>query len=77
MRDGEGRLVHAWRAGRVGAAGMLDDYAAMARAALSLFEATGEPDYLAAATRWADAAQDLFGADDGGFYLTARVRGTA
>ncbi len=72
LRDGEGRLVHAWRAGRVGAVGMLDDYAAMARAALSLFEATGEPDYLAAATRWADAAQDLFGADDGGLYLTAR-----
>ena len=37
---------------------MLDDYAAMARAALSLFEATGEPDYLSAATRWAEAATD-------------------
>jgi len=71
LRDGEGRLVHAWRAGRVGAAGMLDDYAAMARAALSLFEATGEPEYFAAATRWAEAAQEKFGAEDGGFYLTA------
>ncbi len=70
--DGEGRLVHAWRAGRVGAAGMLDDYAAMARAALALFEATGEPEYLAAATRWAEAAQEEFGAEDGGFCLTAR-----
>ena len=72
LSDREGRLVHAWRAGRRGAAGMLDDYAAMARAALSLFEATGEPDYLSAATRWAEAAQDLFGAEDGGFHLTAR-----
>ncbi len=72
LRDGEGRLVHAWRAGRCGAAGMLDDYAAMARAASSLFEATGEPDYLTAATQWAQAAQNLFGAEDGGFYLTAR-----
>ena len=72
LRDGEGRLVHAWRAGRSGAAGMLDDYAAMARAALSLFEVTGEPEYLAAATRWAEAAQEKFGAEDGGFYLTAR-----
>jgi uncharacterized protein YyaL (SSP411 family) len=51
---------------------MLDDYAAMARAALSLFEVTGEPEYLAAATRWVEAAQEKFGAEDGGFYLTAR-----
>ncbi len=72
LNDGEGRLIHAWRAGRSGAGGMLDDYAAMARAALSLFEATGEPDYLTAATQWAQTAQDLFGAEDGGFYLTAR-----
>src|SRR5450631_3226817 len=41
LRDAAGRLVHAWRAGRIGAAGMLDDYAAMARAALALFEASG------------------------------------
>jgi len=72
LREGEGRLLHAWRAGRRGAGGMLDDYAAMARAALSLFEASGEPDDLKAATQWAEAAQDLFGAEDGGFYLTAR-----
>jgi hypothetical protein len=72
LRDEEGRLVHSWRAGRVGAAGMLDDYAAMARAALALFEATGEPEYLAAATDWAEAAQERFGDEDGGFFLTAR-----
>ncbi len=72
LHDGDGRLVHAWRARRVGAAGMLDDYAAMARAALSLFEATGGPEYLSAATRWAEAAQAQFSAEDGGFYLTAR-----
>jgi uncharacterized protein YyaL (SSP411 family) len=72
LRDGDGRLVHAWRAGRVGAAGLLDDYAGIARAALALFEATGEPHYLSAATRWAETAQDRFGDEDGGFFLTAR-----
>ncbi|MGD1037188.1 MAG: thioredoxin domain-containing protein [Roseiarcus sp.] len=72
LREGEGGLVHAWRAGRASAAGMLDDYAAMARAALSLFEATGEPHDLEAATQWAEAAQNRFGDEDGGFYLTAR-----
>ena len=58
---------------------MLDDYAAMARAALSLFEATGEPRYLDAARRAGrDEAQDLFGDGDGGFYLDrARRRGRA
>ena len=66
-----GRLAHSWRAGRVGASGMLDDYAALARAALALFEATGEPAYLDAATAAAREAQALFGAADGGFYLTA------
>src|SRR5271154_6711556 len=68
----DGRLLHSWRAGRAGAEGMLDDYAAMARAALSLFEATGEPHYLDAATRWTATALDLFGAPDGGLYLTTR-----
>jgi uncharacterized protein YyaL (SSP411 family) len=72
LRDGDGRLVHAWRAGRCGAAGMLDDYAGTACAAVALFEATGEPAYLAAATHWAETALDRFGAEDGGFYLTAR-----
>ena len=38
----DGRVQHAWRLGRVTAAGLLDDQAAMARAALALFEATGD-----------------------------------
>jgi uncharacterized protein YyaL (SSP411 family) len=74
LRDGEGRLVHAWRLGRIGAAGLLDDYAAMARAALSLFEATGEPAYLEAATQWAQTALQRFGDANGGVYLTAGDR---
>ncbi len=72
MTDGDGRLAHAWRGGRVGATGMLDDYAAMARAALTLFQASGDPADLRSATRWAEAALDLFGAPDGGAYMTAR-----
>ena len=50
---------------------MLDDYAALARAALALFEATGEPGYLEAARAAAVEAQALFGAPDGGLFLTA------
>ena len=36
-------LLHAWRAARPGARGMLDDYASVARAALALFEGSGHP----------------------------------
>jgi hypothetical protein len=72
LRDASGRLVHAWRDGRIGAAGMLDDYASMARAALALFEATGEGSYLSKAVAFVAEARDLFGADDGGYFITAR-----
>jgi uncharacterized protein YyaL (SSP411 family) len=72
LRGGDGRLLHAWREGRLGARGMLDDYAAMARAALALFEASGEPDDLRTAQRLASEAIDLFGDGEGGVYLTAK-----
>jgi uncharacterized protein YyaL (SSP411 family) len=72
LRDASGRLAHAWRKGRVGAAGLLDDFAAMARAALSLFEATGERVFLARGVALVEEARELFGDREGGFYLTAR-----
>jgi uncharacterized protein YyaL (SSP411 family) len=71
LRDPQGRLVHAWRAGRIGAAGMLDDSASFAGAALALFEAGGEPRHLHAAEEETRAALRRFGAPDGGLYLTA------
>ena len=43
----------------------------MARAALALYEATGESGYLAAAERLANAAQEAFGDSHGGFFTTA------
>ncbi len=72
LRNARGQLVHAWREGRIGAAGMLDDYASMARAALALFEATGQRAYLDDALALTRSAQDLFGDSDGSFFLTAR-----
>ena len=72
LRDEQGRPAHAWRDGRIGAAGMLDDYASMARAALALFESTGRAAYLEDAMRRTRAAQELFGDADGSLFLTAR-----
>ncbi len=71
MQAGHGGVAHAWRLGRVTAPGLLDDQAAMARAALALYQATGEAALLAAAIRLADVARGAFGDAAGGFYTTA------
>ncbi len=72
LRGPDGRLLHAWREGRPGARALLDDYASMARAALALFEASGEPADLDAARRLTREALDLFGDGAGGVFLTAK-----
>ena len=71
MSGPDGRVQHAWRLGRVTAAGLLDDQAAMARGLLALFEATGEPERLEQAMRLAQAAVAAFSDEVGGFFTTA------
>jgi uncharacterized protein YyaL (SSP411 family) len=66
----DGRVQHAWR-DRITAAGLLEDQAAMARAALALFEATGEASRLDQARGLAEAALAWFADEDGSFYTTA------
>ena len=70
MSGPDGRVQHAWRLGRVTAAGLLDDQASMARASLALFEATGDEQRLTQAIGLADATQ-AFADGQGGFYTTA------
>jgi uncharacterized protein YyaL (SSP411 family) len=67
----DGRVRHAWRLGRVTAAGMLDDHAAMARAALALHEATGDSARLAQAIALAEATVAHFADPAGGYHITA------
>jgi uncharacterized protein YyaL (SSP411 family) len=66
------RLHHSWRAGRTGPPGTLDDYANMARAALALYEATGDHGYIGRAGAWARAL-DIHFLDHthGGYFFTA------
>jgi uncharacterized protein YyaL (SSP411 family) len=71
MGGADGRVAHAWRCGRITAAGLLDDQAAMARAALALFESGGEPARLAQAARLAEAALAWFADADGSCFTTA------
>ena len=51
MSEGD-RLFHSWRAGRRLPMAFLDDYAQMSRAALALFQQTGDPSYLDHARAW-------------------------
>jgi len=68
----DGRLHHAWRAGKLQHAAMADDLANMADAALALYEATGEAAYLEAAENLA-AELDAHYRDEtnGGYFFTA------
>lgn len=70
MSNGD-RLCHASRAGVCKADEFLDDYAQMCRAALSLFEITGDSSYLDHAGRWAQVLDDYYwDADQGGYFFT-------
>ncbi len=66
------RLYHSWRAGKRGHAGFANDYAHMARAALALWEATGEKRFLEQAQRWVHTLNENFWDEfAGGYYTTA------
>ncbi|MFV0280891.1 MAG: thioredoxin domain-containing protein [Rhodoblastus sp.] len=69
-RQEDGSLAHAWL-GRVSAAGQLDDYAGFSRAALALFEATGERACLDKACATALEAKARFADVDGSLFITA------
>lgn len=72
MQYGDGRLGHSWRNDILVSPGLLDDYANMAAAALALFEATGNPDYLEQAKRWLEVVEsDYADAVNGGYFLTS------
>jgi hypothetical protein len=71
MAEGE-RLHHVWCAGKAHQPGVLDDYAQMTRAALALFETTGEGEYLRWAETWVETANRHHWDDaEGGYFLSA------
>jgi uncharacterized protein YyaL (SSP411 family) len=69
--DQPARVQHAWRAGRCTAPGLLEDYAALARGALALYEATGSADRLIQAEHLVAQAEEWFADPDGSYYTTA------
>jgi uncharacterized protein YyaL (SSP411 family) len=66
------RLGHSWRDGKLLFPGLASDFAAMIRAALALYEATGDRVYLERALVWQDAFDKHYAdPDTGGYYLSA------
>ncbi|MEJ2432729.1 MAG: thioredoxin domain-containing protein [Pseudolabrys sp.] len=71
MADGD-RLGHSYRDGKVLFLGLASDYAAMIRAALALYEASGEAALLKQALRWQRTLDAHYAdPDSGAYYLTA------
>ena len=74
--DGTGVLYRDWRQGVRGVPGFCEDYAALAAGLLALYEASGEPRWLAYARRLADRMLARYqDADHGGFYRSAADSG--
>jgi len=71
MADGD-RLYHSWRDGKRGHMGFADDYAHMARAALALWETTGDKRYLDRVKHWVRVLDEFFWDNQiGGYFQTA------
>ena len=66
------RLGHSWRNGKLLFPGLASDHTNMIRAALTLYEVTGERDYLERAVAWQGALDRCYANPaNGGYFLTA------
>jgi uncharacterized protein YyaL (SSP411 family) len=72
MRDGDGRLLRTYNAGRARLNAYLEDHAFLLEALLTLYEATLEPRWFAAARATADTMIERFAdGEHGGFFQTS------
>jgi hypothetical protein len=72
MTTPEGRLLHSYRAGRAKHMAVLDDYADLCRAALTLHEATGDDAFLARCRDWVEIVETHHRDHEaGGYFFTA------
>lgn len=68
LRSDDGALLRRWREGEARFAASLDDHAFLAHGLLTLFGATGEARWFAAARALVKLADERFAAEDGGYW---------
>lgn len=71
LRGPNGELLHTWRHGQAKLAAYLDDYAYLANAWISLYEANFDAVWLERAAALADTLLERFADEAGGFFFTA------
>ncbi|ABC24416.1 thioredoxin domain-containing protein [Rhodospirillum rubrum] len=71
MSREDGRLGHAWCAGRLGETALLEDYAGMIHAALALHGISGEAAFLTQAQVWAETVERQYRDPRGGYFQSA------
>jgi uncharacterized protein YyaL (SSP411 family) len=71
MTGADGRLRHSWREGRARHPATVDDYANLSRAALALYEASGDAALLAQVRAWLAVLDRHYWDPDGGGYFFA------
>ncbi len=71
MRQSDGRLRHTWRRGRTAVDGLLEDYASLADALVTLYESQFDERWIDEAIGLADALLARFGDEKGGGFYTA------
>ncbi len=73
FRDEKGNLLRRYRAGEVGLAAVLDDYAFLCEASIELYETDFDPRHLVRARRFADEMIARCGDEAGGFFLAPKA----
>jgi len=77
MRQDDGRLWHSWRQGRAAVDGLLEDYASLANACLTLYESQFEERWIDEAIRLVDEILRRFtDAEHGGFFAAPADHGS-
>jgi uncharacterized protein len=71
MSGPDHRLLHSWRAGHARHPASVDDYANLCRAALALYEATGNGEFLIQARDWVTILDRYYWDSAGGGYFFA------
>jgi uncharacterized protein YyaL (SSP411 family) len=77
MRRDDGRLWHCWREGRASVDGLLEDYASLAHALVTLYESQSDERWIDEAIGLADALVARFAdREEGGFYTAGEDHGS-